>query len=84
MGSDNDGKRHGKPNGALLCRIFVALLGIALLVWATVSRSRRVLVCHAYRRALTLRGALRSPMPLWWPRSRRLRLSFGGLRPAER
>jgi hypothetical protein len=80
MGSDNDGKRHGKPNGALLCRIFVALLGIALLVWATV----RCEPHDAYRRALTRIGALRSPTLGWWPRSRRLRLWCGGPRRAER
>lgn len=36
MGSDNYKQRHSKPSGALMCRIFVALLGIALLIYATV------------------------------------------------
>ena len=88
MGSDNDGKRHGKPSGALLCRFFVALLGIAFLVWTTVRAAR----LGAVRTALTPVASCvwrimpradaprcaRSTTRQWWPRSRRRGRRRGG------
>ena len=53
MGSDNDGKRHGKPNGVLMCRMFIAIFAIAFLVWATVRIASRPARCTLPCGALT-------------------------------